>query len=323
MPAAYVILFAGCLAVSFLLSGMESGLLALSRVRIRHWMRTGQPRAKLLHHYLENPETFLWTILVGNTISNIILVSLAVSALYTWLVQWPAVLLLALALAAVLFYAFCELLPKMLFRMFPNRLCLLLVTPFRIIHIVLRPLVSLVAIFSNWVGGTQFTGLAFGNRNELRLLLQDAEQGLSREERLMISRVLDLASLEVRHITIPLQRAAAVTSHTPVATLLDLSRQNGFSRFLVWHSHEKPQRLAGLVNVKSVLFHPTVDPQQPVGDFVKPALYLNHNLHLEEALRQMQRQRQRLAVVCGPDQTETGIISLQDILKTIFGEISL
>jgi len=323
MLAAYILLFSGCLAISFLLSGMEAGLLALNRVRIRHWMRTGDRRAKLLNEYLEKPETFLWTILVGNTVSNILVVSLGAVAIYSWLIQWPVAFVAALLLAALLFYTFCELLPKMLFRLFPNRLCLVLATPFRLVHLLLRPLVSLMALVAEWLGGKQFTGQVFGNRNELRLLMHETDASLTREERLMIGRVLDLASLEVRHIAIPLERAASVTSDTSIAKLLDLCRQCGFSRILVWQPTEQPRRLAGLVNLKSVLFQTEITPHQPVIDFVKPALYLNHHLRLEEALRQMQHHRQRLAVVCGQDQKEIGIISLQDILKTIFGEISL
>ena len=54
-----------------------------------------------------------------------------------------------------------------------------------------------------------------------------------------------------------------------------------------------------------------------------PALFLREDLRLEDALRRLQRSGQRLAIVLGPDQRELGIISLQDILKVIFGEISL
>src|SRR5207249_3952111 len=64
------LLFAVCLALSFLLSGMEAGVFALSRLRIRQHMRAGRRSAKVLHDYLENPENFLWTILVGNTVAN-------------------------------------------------------------------------------------------------------------------------------------------------------------------------------------------------------------------------------------------------------------
>src|SRR2546426_4732196 len=69
-------------ALSFFMSGMEAGVFALSRLRIRQWMRAGKLRAKVLHGYLERPEDFLWTILVGNTLANFVAVSLAVIALH-------------------------------------------------------------------------------------------------------------------------------------------------------------------------------------------------------------------------------------------------
>jgi len=63
-------IFTLCLVLSFVLSGMEAGVFALSRLRIRQQMRAGKQSAAVLHKYLENPETFLWTILVGNTLAN-------------------------------------------------------------------------------------------------------------------------------------------------------------------------------------------------------------------------------------------------------------
>ena len=65
-------------ALSFFMSGMEAGVFALSRLRIRQWMRRGKPRARVLHGYLEQPEDFLWTILVGNTLANLGVVSVGV-----------------------------------------------------------------------------------------------------------------------------------------------------------------------------------------------------------------------------------------------------
>ena len=62
-----LLLIAACLALSFLLSGMEAGVFALSRLRIRQQMRAGKSSARVLHQFLENPENFLWTIIVGNT----------------------------------------------------------------------------------------------------------------------------------------------------------------------------------------------------------------------------------------------------------------
>src|SRR5262245_37500175 len=113
-----------CVAMSFFMSGMEAGVFALSRLRIRHLMRAGNPRAQALLEYLEKPENFLWTILVGNTLANLGAVTIGVMWLYHALRPWPWLLVVSLAAGVLMFYAVCELLPKMVFRLYPNRLCM-------------------------------------------------------------------------------------------------------------------------------------------------------------------------------------------------------
>src|SRR5437763_3326954 len=76
------LLFAGCLVVSFVLSGMEAAVFALSRLRIRRQMHAGRRSAKALHDYLEHPENFLWTILVGNTVANFFILGWVVIILH-------------------------------------------------------------------------------------------------------------------------------------------------------------------------------------------------------------------------------------------------
>ena len=63
-----LLILAACAALSFLLSGMEAGVFALSRLRVRQQVRAGRPSARVLHEFLENPESFLWAILIGNTL---------------------------------------------------------------------------------------------------------------------------------------------------------------------------------------------------------------------------------------------------------------
>jgi CBS domain containing-hemolysin-like protein len=316
-----------CLGLSFLFSGMEAGVFALSRVRIRQQMRAGKRSARLLHGYLEDPEKFLWTILVGNTVANFIALGLIVAGLHQRLYAHPAWFVLVFLLIVFLLYAFADLLPKMLFRLFPNRLCLLLVRPFRFIHLGLSPLVALLEWSSRWLlrwtGGKVFTGHMFGNRDELRLVMQESAQGFTSEERLMINRVLDLQNLTVRQIAIPLTQAVTVTLRTPMGEVLTLCRERHLTRLPVWESPAEPGRIAGLVSLKEQLYRPDLDPGKTVAEFVKPALYLDEALRLEVALRRMQRSGQRLAIVLGRDKRELGIVSLQDILKVIFGEVSL
>src|SRR5262249_15636508 len=200
-----VVVVGGCLALSFLLSGIEAGVLALSRFRIRQQMRAGSHRAQLLHEYLEDPEDFLWTILVGNTLANLAALAVVVVRLFDLLDGRLALFLPVFGIVVFLFYVFGDLLPKMLFLQFPNRLCLAVVVPFRFLHHGLSPLVKVLTWFSDALlrvtGRERFKGHIFGSRREVRLAIQESAQILSSEERAMVNRVLDLQDLTVRSIT--------------------------------------------------------------------------------------------------------------------------
>lgn len=327
MDTSLVLIFILCCGLSCLFSGMETGVFALSRLRIRHLVRAGNPRARALHDYLENPENFLWTILVGNTLASIGAVSIGVMWLYGSLREWPWLLVVVLVVGVLVFYAVCELLPKMLFRLYPNRICLALAIPFRVVHLLLNPLVASVALLSRlllrWSGGRRFTGHLFGNRDELRRVMQESAHNLSTEERVMINRVLDLQNLTVRQVTIPMNKIVTVPAATPVKDVLALARERGVSRLPVWQTEGNRRRVAGLLSLWSLLRQDRLDERKTAGDFLRPALYLDDDLRLEVALRQMQRTGQRVAIVLARDRTELGLVSLQDILKAIFGEVKL
>jgi CBS domain containing-hemolysin-like protein len=317
----------GCMGLSFLFSGIEAGVLALSRLRVRQLMRAGNRRAVILHGYLEKPEDFLWTILVGNTLANLAAVGLLVMLLHEWLGNWPVLLVVSFLAVIFLFYALCELMPKMLFRMFPNRLCLAVVGPFRLIHLVLSPLVAMMTRLSrgllHWTGGKTFTGNLFGSREEMRLFMQESAQGLTSEERMLINRVLDLQNITVRNVTIPMDQVATVTMQTPMGEALKLSRERNVYQLPVWRGEGGALRIAGMVSLRAALYQSELDTTRTAGEYVKPAFYLEEETRLEEALKRMQRSGQRLAIVLGRDQREVGIVSLQDILKVIFGEVKL
>jgi putative hemolysin len=324
---AYGVILALCLAVSFLLSGMEAGVFALNRLQIRQKKRTGDRRAKVLLDYLENPEDFLWTILLGNTLANFFAVCLVTAGLHLWLQDHSGWLMAAFLVFVFLLYAIGDLLPKMLFQAYPNRLALALARPFGLVRFALSPLVSLLAWFSQgilrWTGGQTFTGRMFGNREELRVVMQESAQAFTSEERSMINRVLDFQNLRVRQILVPLDKVAAVAIQTPMGKVLEICRELHLTRLLVEQVEDNHRRIVGLVSLKPALYRPHLDLQQPVRDFVKPAQFMADDLRLEEALRRLQRSGQRLAVVLDHNRCEIGVITLDDILKALFGEVSL
>ena len=316
-----------CLLLSFLLSGMEAGVFALNRLRVRRLARAGKPSAKLLNGFLENPEKFLWTILVGNTLANFVILGFSLVKIHEWF--WGSRILIVAVFAVVvfLFYAFFDLLPKMLFRAHPNSWCLSAANVFRIVYLVLSPLVLIVADVSEtilkWTGGKAFTGRLFGNREEMRAVMQESAQALTSDERVMINRVLDLQNFSVGQIAIPVAKIVAVEKDTPVADALKLVREKNVSRLPVWEMRDGRRRIAGLLPVNTLLFSTTLDLQHPASAHMTPALFMEENVRLEIALRRMQRAGQRLAIVLARDGGEAGIVTLEDILKLMFGEVKL
>jgi CBS domain containing-hemolysin-like protein len=314
-------LFGLGLVLTFIFSGMEAGVFALSRLRIRQQMRSGRRSAKVLHEYLEHPESFLWTILVGNTLVSLLILGWLVVVLHSAVGQSHLVFAGVYCLVVFLFYACFDL-----FRAFPNRLCLLLARPFRVVHNMFRPLVVLVESVSGlllrWSGGKAFTGTWFGNREELRMLMQDSGQSLSSEERAMINRVLDLQTLTVRQVMTPLGNVASLPLNASIETAIALARERRLTRFPVREQRAGAARTIGLININSLLFRQDSDASQPITEFVRPAIFLDEDLRLEVAMRRLQRSGERLGIVLGRDRREVGVISLQDILKVIFGEVA-
>jgi CBS domain containing-hemolysin-like protein len=314
-----------CVGLSFLFSGMETGVLALNRFRIRQRMRSGDRRAAVLHDFLQNPEDFLWTILVGNTVVNFVIFCLGVIQLRHWLRhrRWEEAAVFIVGV--FIFYVVCELAPKTLFQRYPNVLSLAWAAPFRVIHRLLAPLVAVVAWFSrgllHWTGGQAHTGRLFASREELRFVMQEAAPNLTTEERAMINRVLDLPNLRVRHVMVPLANVVTFPADRPISEAIALCRHLNLTRLPAVNT--ATGRVAGVVNLEHVLFSKDVDRAKPARDYLQPAFYLTQDMPLEEALRRMQQTGWRLAVVLGRDNREAGVITLQDVLKLIFGEVNL
>ena len=318
---------AACLALSFLLSGMEAGVFALNRLRVRQLARAGRPSARLLHNFLEHPENFLWTILVGNTLANFIILGWVVATLHDYFPGRYGLITGLFTGMVFLFYALFDLLPKMLFRAHPNQLCLSAARIFWPVHLILRPLVAVVETSAagalRWTGGHAFTGRPFGNREEMRAVMQESAQAFTTGERAMINRVLDLQTFTVRQIAMPLAQVVTVETSTLIGDALALARERRFFRLPVWETRDGKRRMAGLLMLGPLLFRDDLDLQKPAAAHMTPALFLDEDTRLEVALRRMQRAGERLAIVLGRDRRESGVVALEDILKVMFGEVKL
>ena len=139
----------------------------------------------------------------------------------------------------------------------------------------------------------------------------------------MVNRVLDLQNFTVRQIATPLAQAVAVEAQTPIRDVLALAREKKLSRLPVWETRDGRRRIAGLLALDVLLFRGDLDLEKSASACVAPALFVDEGMRLEIAMRLMQRAGHRLAIVLGRDRGETGIVSLEDILKVMFGEVKL
>jgi CBS domain containing-hemolysin-like protein len=311
--------------LSFVFSGMEAGVLALSRLRILQQVRAGNPSAAVLQKLLDQPEDFLWTILIGNTVANFVFVSLALMEIEALLGGHPPLVLGALLAVVFVMYVFGELFPKTLFRRYPNRLSLLLARPFQVVATALWPLVRATAwmaqALARWTGGRRFTGDVLGHRGALEQAMSDTAAGLGDDERTLVTRVVELQKLTVSALTTPLDKTATLTRETPVRELLRRCREEDLARIVVLE--KTGGRVLGVVSLHNTIYRPDLNEDQPVGALVQSALYLPETMRLERALHRLRQTGERLAVVQDRARRDVGIITLESILGRLFGDVTL
>jgi len=321
----YLLLICFAATMAFLFSGIETGVFSLNRLRIRQQMREGNNRAKILFNYYREPEKFFWTILLGNTFSNAVFITILILLLNNFIGNILLYIILFIIGVFALF-TFCDLLPKILFRTFPNRLCLLFAKPFIIIQIILSPLIIIIhKIFGDAFKGSVGNPLAsrlFANREELKKLMEESDESLSNEERFMISQVLRLNERLLGQIAIPLNLSITASADQPMSQIIQLCKKHRIARIPIWKFTGGQRKVTGIATLKTSLYREDYDENRLASDYSQPPLFLPSDLKVEAALKRMQRSGHWLAIVTSESQREVGIVALKDILKVVFNEDS-
>ena len=327
ITVALLFAFIAGLALSFLFSGMESGIHSMNKLRIRHQAKHGDKHAKTLLRYMEEAEHFLWTILVGNTLANFLIVAPLLVGLRKMLPGHPWISAVLLIMMLLIIYTFCDLLPKMLYRNYPNRLTVVSVRPYRIFHWILAPIVFLISGIADLLlkigGGEMLTGEMFSNREEMRRIMQSSGQNLTSEERSMIDRVMDLQHHTVSNVMLPLQKVVSISADATIEEAISLSRETSILRMPVFDEQSKRKVFLGVLNLKHLLYEWEDKRHEPVRKHVAGVMHLQAQMSVDDALRQMQEAGQRVGLVLNAKQKEVGWVNIRDILKTVFGEVNI
>jgi len=186
----------------------------------------------------------------------------------------------------------------------------------------LIPVVAPVAWLAEWLTpGEARIGQFFGNREEFRALVQEGKNPLTSDERMLIDRVLNLQKLTVQRIAIPWEKVTRVNESTPASFARELAADRNFSRMPVESDEER--RVVGILSLKSMIFSPKRDDDSKVADFMTPALFFSPGTRLEEVLKQFQQGGHRMGIIVDEGKHPIGIVSLTDVFRVMFGEVTL
>lgn len=321
-PVLAIAIVVVCLGGSFFFSGFETGMLALNRVRLRSLTRKKSHRALLLARYLEKPERFLAASLVGNTIVNTIAATLVAYLLLLELPRWGG--WLAFVIMTYALFVLCELVPKSLFRLYPTRLSVALADVIHVLHTALLPLIWVFSLVTSALmrafGETKPREEIFVSREELKRLVLDSEAGgqVTPEERRMIQEVFNLRHVTLDQIMTPWNQAATITADASAKQIVDKSHEAGYSRLPAIDGNGA---IAGVVSVYDVLFDPEDTASKTVRNYLRRAHTFSAQTPIDQALQRLRATQQPLAVVLDKAQRPVGIVTIEDMLAKLIGEI--
>jgi CBS domain containing-hemolysin-like protein len=301
-----------CLAVSFLFSGTEAGLLSLNRLRLRRLARLRDPAAVRLERLLAEPARLLVTVLFVTSLSNITAILILVSQLVA---LWgPIGYLLALIVAFPIFLFGTEVLPKSFFRRFPYRALASIALILESTSGLLTPLMQIGSWISRNVLRLQRPREIFVAREDLKYVTSYVERMglLSSIERQMIHNVVDFRSVKVRDVMVKLERVSSVPLSMPLPEVIRLSRETKFDRFPVVNDQN---RIVGIVNILDLIVDPR--PDAMAKSYVRRILTVREDEPAATALRRLRAAPQGLACVQNAAEADVGIVSIEDLLNPL------
>jgi len=319
------LLIAGlCLSLIAVDSAIETALTNISRLRLRQLLERGVPRAQAINDLLDNPQRLPTAIFFINAISLITIGSLTLYAAGGFTEWWahPLAVILATLLVLVLGVA----VPKALAIRNPERTALALYTPARIMRRIVSPVVGLASIlalpFVRIFGGRTAPAGPFVTQEEMRMLVNVGEDEgvIQQEEEEMIHSIFEFGDTVVREVMVPRPYIVAVEDSFSVEQAADVALQSGHTRLPVFR--ESIDNVAGVVTVQDMLRALRRGEQsQPITQVIRPAHFVPETKKVDELLRELQKGRMHLAIVVDEYGGTAGLVTIEDLLEEIVGEI--
>ncbi len=316
------------IAASAYFSSTETAITSLARGRLRYLINNHPKQKRGLTLLLEEPNDLITALLVLNNLTNVMASSLMTLIVVQQLDTLSLTLqgLIATAVMTVSLLIFGEITPKNFAKHNAERLTLWTINQIYAMTRVLRPFIFIFRGIAHWVGRGFGVDLSEKEPVEVSdeqietLIDESQESGLLDEAGgEMIRRILDFDEMTAEQVMVPRTDVQSIEINTPPNDARDFVIQDGHSRFPVYE--EVPDKVTGTLYAKDLLACDLTDPDLSLEQLQRPAYYAPTTQPINVLLHEFQRQKVHMAVVIDEFGGMAGIVTLEDILEEIVGEI--
>lgn len=322
-----VVLLVSCVGLSSFFSGSEIALSSLDKITVKRLIKEKGEKGRLIESLLMKPSQWLITILIGNNLANIAAASLAM-LLVTRLVSAAPGKAVGIVTGVMTFIilVFGEIIPKRYCQQHAETISLKVARPILFLSIALSPIIKGLNFFTQGIlkiaGAKELKKSRLITEKEIHTLIDiGQEEGvLDKREEELVHSALEFDEIKAKQIMIPRTKMACINEEASLSELVNLIKKVGYSRIPVYRKYR--DNITGVAYAKDLLnLFDQPGKNLKVKDIMHPPIFAPYTIHLAELLHQLKKERTHLAIVVDEYGGVAGMLTLEDLLEEIVGEI--
>lgn len=310
-----------CILAQAFFSGSEMVLVSSNRLRLKRKVAKGSSGARRALEMIDNPQWFLATTSTGTNM--FVIISSVVAAAWFGSIFERYDELLTIIIISPFLLIFGEIIPRTIFQQKATEIAPKIARILWIVSRIISPVTFLIfwtsKLFYRRAGRKSLEKHPFATREELALILNitGKESDLKRKEKKLIHRVFHLAKSDIADVMVPLINVTAIPDTTTVKDAVKTIGRTGYSRLPVFKER--------IDNVIGVIYAPDLlglsDSREEIGRFIREAPFVPELKRADDLLVSFQKTRNSIAIVVDEYGGSVGIITIEDILEEVVGEI--
>lgn len=317
---ASIVIIVICLVMSAYFSATETAFSTLNQIRVKNMAEKGNKRAALVLKIVNDFDTMLSTILIGNNLVNILLSSVA-TVVFLRLLGEQTGTSVSTAFCTVIVLIFGEISPKSIAKESPESFALFSAPILRVFMVILRPFNLLFSLWKKLLSRIFVSQEDHGiTDEELLTIVEEAEQegGIDEEEGTLIRSAIEFMDLETVDIYTPRVDIIGVPDDVSNEELEKVFMETGYSRLPVYK--EDMDHIVGIINQKD--FHNNIRKnQRPLKDYIRPVLFITPSMKIGSLLKDLQESKTHMAIIIDEFGGTAGLVTIEDIVEELVGDI--